>query len=125
VDLTPLERLRSAVDRVGRETSGRAHTGQMHDDADGEVGSLATDSAIGFDPLPVLRALSDSGAHVVVMGQAAGIMHGSVELTGDLDLLWDGGEGQRDPLARAFASVGAELTDADGRPVVCDAAAFA
>ena len=24
------------------------------------------------------------------MGQVAGIMHGSRELTGDLDLLWDG-----------------------------------
>jgi len=44
---------------------------------------------------------------VAVMGQVAGIMHGSRELTGDLDLLWDGDHGQAPALAAAFAAAGA------------------
>jgi hypothetical protein len=52
-------------------------------------------------------------------------MHGSRELTGDLDLLWDGDPGQAGALAAAFASVSAGLTDDDGLPLPCDAAAFA
>jgi len=58
------------------------------------------------------------------MGQVAGIMHGSRELTGDLDLLWDGEARQADALAAAYASVSADLTDDDGVPVRCEPAAF-
>jgi hypothetical protein len=88
------------------------------------VGSFGTDDAVGFDPLPLLRALHEHRAKVVVMGQVAGILHGSRELTGDLDLLWDGEAGQVDLLAAAFASVSADLTDGDGVPVRCEPAAF-
>jgi hypothetical protein len=74
--------------------------------------------------LPLLHALDDSGARVVVMGQVAGIMHGSQELTGDLDLPGDGDLGQAGALARAFAAAGAALADDDGAPVRCEPAAF-
>lgn len=39
--------------------------------------------AIEFDPFPLLRALHRHGAEAVVIGQVAGILHGSQELTGD------------------------------------------
>lgn len=71
------------------------------------AGTVATDDAIGFDPLPLLRAFCDWGARVVVIGQVAGILHGSRELTGDLDLLWDGSSRQASALTAAFASVSA------------------
>ena len=58
------------------------------------------------------------------MGQVAGIMHGSRELTGDLDLLRDGDERQCAALASGFARVGARLTGSDGRALGCEAAAF-
>jgi len=58
------------------------------------------------------------------MGQVAGIMHGSRELTGDLDLLWDGDLGQAPALAAAFAAAGASLADDEGRLVPCEPAAF-
>ena len=120
----PIQRLRAAVRRIAEETNGRARTGILHDDADGVVGTIATDSAIGFDPLPVLDALSRHGANVVVIGQVAGIMHGSTELTGDLDLLWDGAAAQAPRLAAAFESVGATITDADGHLVPCTTDSF-
>jgi len=51
-------------------------------------------------------------------------MHGSCELTGDLDLLWDGTPEQAPRLAAAFAEVGADIFDEDGNPLACTAAAF-
>jgi hypothetical protein len=92
--------------------------------ADDVAGTIATDDAIGFDPRQLLRALHRCGAPVVVIGQVAGIMHGSSELTGDLDLLWDGDESQAGAMAEAFGSVGAQLAGDDGAAVACDAAAF-
>lgn len=118
-------RLRDAVVRLAAETAGRARTNRSHDDADDTVGTVATDDAVGFDPFPLLRALDRHGAEVVVMGQVAGILHGSRELTGDLDLLWTGDAGQAAAVAAAFASLSAELVDDDGRPLACDPAAFA
>jgi len=100
----PLARLDAAVARLAALTAGRARTGQHHDDADDVEGTVATDDAIGFDPRPVLRALDRAGAEVVVMGQVAGILHGSAELTGDLDLLWDGHPDRRAALAAGFAA---------------------
>jgi hypothetical protein len=84
-----------------------------------------TDDAFGFDPRPLLRALHRAGARVVVIGQVAGILHGSRELTGDLDLLWDGDPAQSAALAAGFRAVGATLTDDDGVALPCTAAAFA
>lgn len=118
-------RLRAAVARLGVLTSGRARTGVSHEDADDDAGTVATDDALGFDPFPLLRALDRHGARVLVIGQVAGIMHGSRELTGDLDLLWDGDPGQAGALAAAFASAGARLAGPDGAPVACEPAALA
>jgi hypothetical protein len=118
-------RLNDAVARLAAYTAGRPRNGRSHDDADDVAGTVDTDDAHGFDPLPLLRVLGQCGAHVVVMGQVAGIMHGSAELTGDLDLLWSGDQDQARNLARGFASAGGcALADDDGRPVACDAAAF-
>ena len=41
---------------------------QAHDDADDTVGTVGTDDAIGFDPFPLLRALSSDRTGAVVMG---------------------------------------------------------
>jgi hypothetical protein len=95
-----------------------------HDDADDEAGTIGTDSARDFDPVPLLRALHEAGARVAVIGQVAGILHGSRELTGDLDLLWDGDPAQAEALAKAFAAVGAELLDDDHRPLPLTPQAF-
>jgi hypothetical protein len=120
----PARRLTDAIARLAAKTSGRPPTGRTHDAADDDAGTVATDDAVGFDPIPLLRALDASGARVTVIGQVAGILHGSQELTGDLDLLWDGDPGQAEPLAAAFGAAAAELTDDDGAPVACAAAAF-
>lgn len=117
-------RLRAAVRRLAVLTEQRERTGRSHEDGDDVVGTVDTDDAHGFNPLPLLQALHERGAGVVVIGQVAGIMHGSVELTGDLDLLWDGAKERTAALAAAFASVSASLTDADGVPVACAPAAF-
>jgi hypothetical protein len=109
---------------TGQAATGRPRTGRTHQDADDAAGTVATDDAIGFDPLPLLRAIDEHGATVVVIGQVAGIMHGSGELTVDLDLLWDGDQRQAAALAAAFSSVAAALTDEDGVPVRCEPAAF-
>jgi len=92
--------------------------------ADDVTGTIATDDAIGFDPRQLLQALHRCGAPAVVIGQVAGIMHGSAELTGDLDLLWDGDESHAPAMAEAFRSVGAQLADDQGVAVACDAVAF-
>ncbi|MFI6317503.1 hypothetical protein ACIBG8_08285 [Nonomuraea sp. NPDC050556] len=70
-----------------------------------------------FDPFPLLEALHRHGAVAVVIGQVAGIMHGSIEPTGDLDLLWDGSPAHAPALAAALASVGARLADERGGPL--------
>src|ERR1700712_3041606 len=123
-DADPVEHLRSVLQRWSETTSGRARTGLRHDDADDVVGTAATDDAIGFDPSPVLTHLHRAGLRVVVIGQVAGILHGSVEPTGDLDLLWSGDPDQAQAMAGAFDDLGAELTDDDGHPIPCTADAF-
>lgn len=107
------------------ETSARGPSGVDHDAADDTIGTIATDDAIGFDPLPLLRSLDRAGAEVVAIGQIAGILHGSAELTGDLDLLWSGADEHADSLVSAFAAIDAELFDDDGHKVALDRAAFA
>ncbi|MEV0390846.1 hypothetical protein [Nonomuraea sp. NPDC050643] len=113
----PLDRLRAAARRTRELALSRASTGLGHQDADDDVGTIGTDGALGFDPFPLLEALHHHGVHAVVIGQVAGIMHGSTELTGDLDLLWDGVPAHAPALAAAFASVGARLADENGDPV--------
>jgi hypothetical protein len=120
-----LTRLAAAVRKTAEVTRGRPVTGRFHQQADEAVGTIGTDDAIGFDPFPLLRALHQAGAKVTVIGQVAGIMHGSSELTGDLDLLWDGDVEQAPRLAAAFAAASARLSDDDGAPLACTADAFA
>lgn len=117
-------RLDQALARLAEHTADRVRTGTTHDDADEVEGTVATDDAIGFDPRPLLRALADAGATVAVMGQVAGILHGSQELTGDLDLLWDGDPAQAPAVLAALRAVGAVLVDDDDRPVATDLAAL-
>lgn len=111
------DRLHAAVRRIREATRDRPTEGRGHSEADDEVGTLGTDGALGFDPFPLLGALDRVGARTVVIGQVAGIMHGSVELTGDLDLLWDGDPGQIHALAAAFAAARCRLTDDDAAPL--------
>jgi hypothetical protein len=120
----PGDRLRAAVARIAERTGGRAPTGRSHDDADDTIGTIDSDDAIGFDPLPVLQALSRHGAPAVVIGQVAGILHGSTELTGDLDLLWSGDGADAKAMAAAFASLSADLFDDDHEPLADPTAAF-
>jgi hypothetical protein len=120
----PLALLRDAVERARALTRARPATGLTHDDADESLGTFATDSALGFDPFPLLRALDRAGARTVVIGQVAGILHGSAELTGDLDLLWDGDSSRAGALAAAFDAVGSHLRDDDGVPIVLGPEAF-
>jgi hypothetical protein len=119
-----LDRLRQAVLRTAEVTSGRSATGRGHDDADDSVGTIGTDDACGFDPFPLLRSLHRAGARAVVIGQVAGILHGSRELTGDLDLLWSGDPVQARPMVAAFAAVGGSLSDDDGAPITLGPDAF-
>lgn len=113
----PLDRLRAAAHRTRELVLHRAGTGLGHADADDDVGTIGTDGALGFDPFPLLAALHHNGVRAVVIGQVAGIMHGSTELTGDLDLLWDGAVAHAPALAAAFTAVNAQLTDERGNPI--------
>ncbi|MFI6456857.1 hypothetical protein ACIBF6_35520 [Streptosporangium amethystogenes] len=113
----PLERLRAAARRTRELALNRAATGLGHEDADDSIGTIGTDGALGFDPFPLLEALHHNGVRAVVIGQVAGIMHGSTELTGDLDLLWAGTPAHAPALATAFTSVNAQLTDETGKPL--------
>lgn len=117
-----IDRLREAVRRTQDLTRDRTSTGRTHDDADDEIGTIDTDDARGFDPLPLLESLCRAEAPVVIIGQVAGILHGSTELTGDLDLLWDGDPAHIAALVAGFA--GARLYDDDGKPVPLGPAAF-
>ncbi len=120
----PQERLRIALLRIARATENREPSGQTHESADDIIGTIDCDDAIGFDPLPLLGSLDRAGVKAVVIGQVAGILHGSLELTGDLDLLWLGNEDEVAGMVTAFAGVDASLSDDDGRSVTCGPAAF-
>lgn len=122
---SPESRLVDAVQRTAELTRGRTPTGRGHDAADDIEGTIASDDAIGFDPLPLLRAFDRHGVRVVIMGQVAGILHGSTELTGDLDLLWSGAEAYAAAMSDAFSQLDAELWDDDDNPIDNTAAAFA
>ena len=107
-------RLRQAIARTGDATRDRVPAGRRPEEADDVRGTFATDGALGFDPFPFLRSLHDVGSRAVVIGQVAGIMHGSTELTGDLDLLWDGTPDEAHALRDALTRCGcAELPDLD------------
>lgn len=112
--MDPASQLDAAIARIRDRTGRRPRTGRLHDVADEAAGTIDTDDAIGFDPRPVLRALADHHAPAVVMGQVAGILHGSAELTGDLDLLWSGLPADAPAMVAAFGAIDAHVTDDDG-----------
>jgi hypothetical protein len=120
-----LERLRVAVKRIRDHVGTRSPRGVSHDEADDVVGTIECDDAAGFAPMILLEALDRHGARAVVIGQVAGILHGSQELTGDLDLLWAGDPRSAARFAAAFADVEASLFDDDGAPVRFGPEAFA
>lgn len=119
-----IQRLRTAIRELAVVTADRQRTGVSHDAADDTLGTVTSDDAIGFDPIPLLRAFDEVGARVVVIGQVAGIMHGSTELTGDLDLLWDGSKAQAVAMLSAFSKLGTQLWDDDDVAVEVGPAAF-
>lgn len=108
-----IDHLRAVCHQIRDQTEGRAPRGVRHDDADAEVGTYDSDDAIGFDPFPMLTVMQSTGANYAVFGQVAGILHGSSELTGDLDILWDGSAEAIDGMARAFQGAGVVLRDED------------
>jgi hypothetical protein len=120
----PGDRLRAAVARIAEHTRERVRTGLCHDDADDTIGTIDSDDAVGFDPLPVLQTLRRHRAGAVVIGQVAGILHGSSELTGDLDLLWSGDPPDAEAMAAAFAALSADLFDDDHEPLTDPTTAF-
>jgi hypothetical protein len=122
--MTPLTRLDAAVRRIDEYVGDRARRGVAHDDADDTHGTIECDDAVGFDPMRLLSALARYGARAVVIGQVAGIMHGSQELTGDLDLLWSGAPDEAPRFLAAFTEVEARLFDDDRRPLSLDLDAF-
>ncbi|MFF0778415.1 hypothetical protein [Streptomyces sp. NPDC003720] len=107
-------RLRQAIARTEDATRERTPVGRRPEEADDLLGTFATDGALGFDPFPFLQAIHDAGSRAIVVGQVAGIVHGSTELTGDLDLLWDGTPGEAQALRDALTLCGcSELPDLD------------
>lgn len=125
MDPIPGWRLHQALVRIAEVTGQRPATGIRHDDDVGEEGTINSDAAAGFDPRHVLRALAAHGAPAIVIGQVAGILHGSAELTGDLDLLWSGGPEDAQRMAAAFTSLRAELFDDDHARIAESSSAFA
>ena len=121
----PGRRLLDTIARLRLETAGRVRTGTDHEAADDVRGTVATDDAIGFDPMPTLAELHRAGVKAVVIGQVAGILHGSIELTGDLDLLWSGDATEAEAISSAFARLDARLANDDGEPIATDVDAFA
>lgn len=119
MSIESVKRLEHSVARGHAACRGRTPIGLGHQDASDDLGTFGTDDAIGFDPFPVLRAMHVAGARVVVMGQVAGILHGSMEMTGDLDLLWTGEPSEAELLADAFRELGAVLMDDSGSALVC------
>ncbi|WP_329230195.1 hypothetical protein [Streptomyces canus] len=111
---TAAQRLRQAIARTEDATRERIPIGRRPEEADDLLGTFATDGALGFDPFPFLQAIHAAGSRAVVIGQVAGILHGSTELTGDLDLLWDGTSDEAHALRNALARCGCiELPDLD------------
>lgn len=53
----PVRRLQEALGRLAGQMRGRPLTGRTHADADDITGTVLTDDAVGFDPLPLLCAL--------------------------------------------------------------------
>ena len=110
---TPIDHLKAVCEEIRAQTEARRPRGVRHDAADAEVGTFGSDDAIGFDPLPMLAAMHATECNYAVFGQVAGILHGSADPTGDLDILWDGSVHAVDKMAREFEGAGVVLRDED------------
>lgn len=78
-----------------------------------------------FDPGPLLDALDRKEVDFVVIGGVAGIVHGSVYPTDDLDLAYARGRRNLERLAGALRDLGARAPDAPAdRPIRVDAQAL-
>src|SRR5687768_16034885 len=64
-----IDRLRTVCDEIRANTQNRPRRGVRHDDADGDVGTFASDDAIGFDPFPMLAVMQATGSNYAVFGQ--------------------------------------------------------
>ena len=106
-----IERLESSCEEIRARTRGRPPRGIRHDDADADIGTFASDDAVGFDPFPMLALMRSTKVDYAVFGQVAGILHGSSEPTGDLDILWDGRADAVEGLASGLADAGVILHD--------------
>ncbi len=62
-----------------------------------------------------------TGADLLLIGQVAGILHGSQELTGDLDLVWRRDERFAGELAAVFRSAAASFHDRDDQRITITA----
>ena len=116
-DREAIDHLEAICDQIRSTTRDRVPRGLRHDDADAEAGTFGTDDAIGFDPFPMLALMQRTGADYAVFGHVAGILHGSSDPTGDLDLLWDGNTDAIPAMARAFEAAGVVVRDEDFRVV--------
>ena len=116
----PIGRLRAASVAIQRAKQGVPRRGVRHDDVDDSVGTFGTDDAIDFDPFPMLALMQESGADYAIFGQAAGIMHGSRELTGDLDILWDPARSEVAQMAEVLSQVDHLWLRADEHRVITD-----
>jgi hypothetical protein len=78
---------------------------------------------IPYDPVPVVRALSDAGVDFVVIGGVAGGFHGSSYGTEDIDLAYSRERANLERLADALRALDARLRGApDDVPFQLDAA---
>jgi hypothetical protein len=112
--------LRSACAGIREAARGKPRRGIRHDDVDDSTGTFSTDDAIDFDPFPMLALMQKSGADYAVFGQVAGIMHGSQEPTGDLDLLWDPIASDTSEMERVFQNSQLLSFRADDHQVITD-----
>lgn len=75
-----------------------------------------------FQPLTVLRALTEAGVRFVLIGGLAGHEHGSTTVTNDVDVCYDRSPDNLDRLAAALGAMHARLRGLDEDvPFVLDA----
>lgn len=75
-----------------------------------------------FQPLPVLRALTEAGVRFVLIGGLAGRQHGSTTVTNDVDVCYDRAPDNLERLAGALREMHARLRGVDEEvPFLLDA----
>ncbi|HEY2093815.1 MAG TPA: hypothetical protein VGJ81_18235 [Thermoanaerobaculia bacterium] len=72
---------------------------------------MAGDPVLSFDPLRILRQLSDDGVEFVLIGGLAGRIHGSPTVTNDLDICYGRTKINCERLAKTLRKLGARLRD--------------